>query len=387
MKRVEKSRGKGLPRLFRPSRWTPRVIATTLAIAVAASVSIAATPQNGAAPKPDTTLRDPSAGRAGTPTPELEVQYLAQEREAYAQGAIEVGLDGERTRVALFPKGVDPAGVSGLKIKISPYTISEYAAAEATVKDIGMSRTEGFSYSQRYDVETGQIIVTSGAPESKLDRLRKASTDIIRVEGGRSVTTTARNADPQPHLGGAAITVGAVPCSSGPVVKQGNGNMLQLTAGHCGGIGASVSYGGFGPASIVNSAYPTWDQALIGGTTFSPHIYFGNQTTSTVVKQVGAGASAVGLYYYTSGRTTGSQGHYVVSTNVTFNDWVNGYSWANIIYLSTPASQGGDSGGTVHTVSGSNAGVRGMVLGTDGVGVFAEPWSRIASRWSVTIAT
>lgn len=47
----------------------------------------------------------------------------------------------------------------------------------------------------------------------------------------------------------------------------------------------------------------------------------------------------------------------------------------------------GDSGGVVHTVSGSNAGVRGTHIGLIGPRGYVQRWSRIASALGVDVVT
>ncbi len=314
-------------------------------------------------------VRDANAGRAGTPIPEREAEVERATDIARGLGAVAVGAARPNEPIALFPAEVQvPKNLNGIQVLQSPFTTTEYEQAQALINRLGDNGRK-YSYSYVHDFESGQIIVATDAPQSDIRELERAFPTLLKIRPGDGPRPFSRQADAAPHWGGSRISVGSQNCTSGPIVKQANGNRLQLTAGHCWGIGHTLNSGGVPYGKVVNSAWPTWDQALFDNTTFGNKIYYGNPTTSSSVYQKDAGNPQSGLVYHKSGGTTGTSFHYVTSTHgVTCH---SGYCWAilramdNVSYVTY-----GDSGGTVHTVSGSNAGVRGRVMSGDSITVF-----------------
>ena len=358
----------------------PRQRLVTLAFSVV-GVSVMGVSGLIAATKTDVT-RPATAGRDGTPDDVAEANASRLATASEEAGSLGFGVDASGSYVALLPLDRPLPTIPGVRTQHAAFTKVSLDSTLAMLRSKATSSRNNYAFG--VDAASGKLVVRSNGPESEIAEVISKFPGVIKFEPTPALGPRSRNADTIPHYGGSLIDAPGGGCSSGPMVVRPDGTRYAVTAAHCWGIGAVVNSGGNPYGSVVNRAWPTWDQEIVGGSVYGFRIWYGTATTFTTVNQVGAGNPSVGLSYCTSGRSGTICGHVVTNTNVT--TCYSGQCFPGTIQATVDVPSG-DSGGTFHTVSGSSAGVRGMVTSGDGSYVYIEPWSRIASRWNVTIAT
>jgi hypothetical protein len=129
---------------------------------------------------------------------------------------------------------------------------------------------------------------------------------------------------------------------------------------------------------------------LISGQSYGASIYTGGVNSTTGAHVASAADPVVGFNNYChSGRTTGENcGHTVTSVNATVCT-SSGCKSPVIAFTGGVLPQGGDSGSPFYanSVGASDKHIRGHIIAVGGSTAYAEKWSRVASRFGVTIAT
>lgn len=171
----------------RPARLAAAV-ASAIALAVGGAV-VSVTPANvGEKPPPD-----PSYETTISLTAKEQSHRAWAERNAKKAGALDVGLSTAGDVVALFPAGEpvpDVRGIParGIRLKVSPFTREEYREATRAINRLAQRRpsltggtTAGYSYAYRYDADTGQIRLDTGAPPLHIQTLRRQFPHILVI--------------------------------------------------------------------------------------------------------------------------------------------------------------------------------------------------------------
>ncbi|MDG4764972.1 ricin-type beta-trefoil lectin domain protein [Solwaraspora sp. WMMD406] len=172
----------------------------------------------------------------------------------------------------------------------------------------------------------------------------------------------------------------SVLCSVGFAVAGG-----FVTAGHCGGVGASTAGSGVAQGTFRGSSFPGDDYAWVQtNANWVPRPWVNNYGGGTVTV-TGSQEAAVGAAVCRSGRTTGWRCGTITAKNVTVN-----YSGQLVYGLvsSTACAQPGDSGGSF--LAGTQAqGVTSGAGGTCGSGgtTVYQPVNEILSRYGLTLTT
>jgi hypothetical protein len=255
-------------------------------------------------------------------------------------------------------------------------------------------RTKGtkHTFGTYLDPASGKVVVETDAPAEVLTSL--VGTDATSVVVRRAAVSDSyhRRADVPSFWGGAGVTASHnVPwCSTGFSVKNGAGTRFMVTAGHCFTNGTSVyaETGGAPMGTVSGNGLPSQDMELIGGRSYGSSIYVGGVTSSTGNPVVAAADPVVGFNQYChSGRTTGENcGHTATSVNAQVCT-SSGCKAPVIAFTGGALPQGGDSGSPFYAKSGSNVHIRGIIIAVGGNTAYAEKWSRISSRFGVSIVT
>ena len=260
------------------------------------------------------------------------------------------------------------------------------------VKRNGTKHTFG-SY---IDASTGSIVLETDAPSDLVASLTDAVRDkgrVLKVRATKVKDNYSRKYDIPSYWGGAGVTasVGSAWCSTGFTVQNGAGTRFQVTAGHCfsNGTNTYTELGGRWMGSVSGNGISVGqDMELIGGSSYWGYIYTGGTNSSTGLPVVGAGDPVVGYSDYChSGRTTGENcGHRVNSVTAQVCTQT-GCKSPVIAFTGGVQSAGGDSGSPFYVKSSTSVWARGIIIAGNGTTSYAEKWSRIASRFGVSITT
>lgn len=254
---------------------------------------------------------------------------------------------------------------------------------------------EKFSYASHLDLETGNVVLQTDAPESVTDPLAKEFPGVIERREDKPVQDLFHRRDDVPAFwGGASIQSGGGTCTAGFAVRKPSGQRFLTTAGHCFAVGANVRtptgrlMGSVTERGTLNSFW-FWDNRdmeLFGGQSYSGRIYVGGVTSSSSKAVVGAGDPVAGVTgYCASGQTTGEQCNQTVQSTSAIVCTQTGCKWPVIEYTGGP-SQPGDSGAPFYLPGASGqVFARGAVIAGNGTTSYAEKWSRISSTFGVSI--
>lgn len=259
------------------------------------------------------------------------------------------------------------------------------AAADAVAARSWHPEANKYGYTSRIDAFTDQVAVATAAPPEVRDALAEKFPGLVRIDVSDEPTrllTGPRSISLRP------IEVGrrsaARSTTAPPVRASGSAPRPTGQRRHCGANGTVWNAGG-DSYGFTNARpdYPNTDVARVATSTYSPTVYDGGLATSSFLGVVGAGDPSGAIAIRASGRN-GSISATVTDLSASFTD-ADGTTTG--LFSATAGAQGGDSGGAVHTVSGSSAGVRGTVVATNGVRDFHQKWSRISAQLGVAILT
>ncbi len=173
---------------------------------------------------------------------------------------------------------------------------------------------------------------------------------------------------------------GNVLCSVGFAVNGG-----FVTAGHCGGVGATTSGSGVAQGTFRGSSFPGNDDAWVQTNSSWVSRPWVNNYAGGVVEVAGSQEAATGSSVCRSGRTTGWRCGTIQGKNATVN-----YSAGPVYGMTqtTACAEGGDSGGA--WVTGNQA--QGVTSGrsgncTTGGTTFFQPVAEILAAYGLTLTT
>ncbi len=187
--------GPHAPRTVSPARVPASrraIVATVSALVIGGAVFAASSPRRS--PAPDASPRV-SAIRL---TSAQQASRSHAERAALTAGAVTVGVSRDGDVVALFPAGEPLPAVPGIpgpgiRAVTTAFTHDEYREVTHAVNRLARRRnidgprptvTADYSYVIGYDVDTGQVRLTTAAPVSHIMRLRREFPDILVVTPG-----------------------------------------------------------------------------------------------------------------------------------------------------------------------------------------------------------
>ena len=291
----------------------------------------------------------------------LRTERLAQAQEAVARRQLGAGYAGswiERKDDGSFRFVVattrSNASVTGAHMRQARFSLKELEGAKSRLDDLqrlAANREQLLRGVQSWHVDptTNSVVVNvaPGMDASAVDFVAASGidADTVRVQTVPGTVQTTANI-----VGGFEYRInGSSLCSIGFSVTR-SGTRGFATAGHCGGVGASVSVSGQNVGTFQASRFPTNDRAWVS--VGSGHNLYGlvyNYSNSTYVPVRGSSEAAIGASLCRSGRTTGWKCGSITAKNVTVN-----YSVGPVYGLTqTNVCTGrGDSGGS--WITGSN---------------------------------
>lgn len=353
------------------------------ALVVIASTSAISAPDPNAAAEKDKAAGQQARAAAPLGPPAGRASSLAEEDAARATAAQSrvAALDSDEQKPGA---GAERAAASAAPVAGSRFT----GQSLQQVKDelIAKAGKPGVAYGFYYDARTDSVVVEGNLPEAQLPQTARAK-GLITYKHSADAGRVSRYNDSLPHWGGSAIFNGGVRCSSAFNVRNSAGTRLAVTAGHCGNLWSSWTSGSYFFGTMTSRApFPTWDLALLSGSSYGSYIYMGNSTG--VGTPTGAFSNpVVGSFYCTSGTTTFENcGKQVTSLSGTFCD-AAGCTPALATFQGGTMIAGGDSGGPLVLRGSTTVYPRGVVIARAGSTMFAEKWSTVASFWGVSGVT
>ncbi|MFF5568664.1 S1 family peptidase [Streptomyces sp. NPDC012623] len=292
--------------------------------------------------------------------------------------------DSNSLTVAVTDSGkAEAVRATGATVRVVKHSARQLDAAKAKIDAFAGSAPDGVG-SWGVDARTNQVVVNvvAGHQNDKdvrafVARARQAGPVTVE-EGAEAPSTTAAGT-----VGGDPYYTGNVRCSIGFSVNGG-----FVTAGHCGGTGASVSgWDGSYIGNFQGSTFPGNDYAWVnvGSGWWTVPVVLGWGTVSDQLVR-GSNEAPVGASICRSGSTTHWRCGTLLGKNITVN-----YGNGALVYSLTQTSacaEGGDSGGSF--ISGDQAqGVTSGASGncSSGGQSFYQPIKPILSRYGLTLQT
>lgn len=295
----------------------------------------------------------------------LQTEQVAQSQDAAARRRLGAAYGGswiERApdgsfRFVVASKAGTPA-IAGAQVRKVRYALAELDGARSRLDDLmrvaanRKSLLDGV-HSWHVDPATNSVVlsIARGAQARAID--------FVAASGIDAGTVRMQEVDgtPQPLatvIGGIEYTVNnASLCSVGFPVTRGTTRGF-VTAGHCGGVGATVRVSNQVVGTFQASRFPTNDRAWVS--VGSGHTLLGRVTNYSggFVSVRGSTEAAIGASLCRSGRTTGWRCGSITAKNVTVN-----YSVGPVYGLTqTNVCTGrGDSGGSWITSTGQAQGL------------------------------
>lgn len=286
------------------------------------------------------------------------------------------------------------AGAVDAAATVSDALARSSTAVQTRVRNYVSSHGTDHTFGVYADPATGRVVVETDAPSDVVSSLTANAGAPVTVRRHAVADSFSRRNDVSPFWGGAGIvlTKNVARCSSGYTVKNSAGTRFQVTAGHCftNGQTARTELGGVVVGTVTGNGLPSKDMELIKGKSYGSYIYTGGVNSTTAAHVASAADPVVGFANYChSGRTTGERcGHKVVSVTATVCT-SSGCKSPVIAFTGGVLPQGGDSGSPfyVGSTSGSDKHIRGHIIAVGGSVAYAEKWSRVQSRFGVSIVT
>lgn len=297
-------------------------------------------------------------------------QYLSVERVANAQGPaaeralgasyagswIERKADGSYGFVVATTR--NSADVSGADVRNVRFSLRDLDSAKARLDEVNKyafkrwASLEGV-HSWHVDPITNSVVVNiaPGATDRAIDFVALSGADVQTVRFATVPGTPQTTATIQ---GGIEYTVNnASLCSVGFPVTRGSTRGF-VTAGHCGGVGATVRVSNQVVGTFQASRFPSNDRAWVSiGSTHTVLPRVTNYSGGFVTVR-GSTEAAIGAALCRSGRTTGYRCGSITAKNITVN-YSNGPVYG--LTRTNVCTGRGDSGGSWITGAGQAQGV------------------------------
>ena len=278
---------------------------------------------------------------------------------------------------------------------------SALAKVQARIANYVAKHGTKYTFGTYADPATGDVVVDTNAPDSLVTSLTSLKSDKslasikVRTRKGKTTDAFHRRDDVPAFYGGGGILASGSLCSTGYAVKNWLGTRFMVTAGHCFANGTNVrtesnlrNVGTVSNRALASLGSGPVDMELLGGQAYAGRVFTGGVTSSTSIPVVAAGSAFVGYNNYChSGRTTGERcGH--TATSITAQVCTaTGCKFPVIAYTGGTIQQGGDSGGAFYAKDGSGAWIRGHVIASSSTTGYVETWTKVASRYGVSIVT
>lgn len=295
----------------------------------------------------------------------LQTERLAMTQEAAAQRQLGANFAGswiERKADGSFRYVVASTragrSIAGAEMRQVRHSLRDLEASKARLDDVRKRALDWKMlrgvHSWHIDPKTNSVVVNI-APDAMKDAIdfvavSGANADAVRIQVVPGKPQTTANI-----VGGYEYIVNnASYCSVGFSVTRGSTKGF-VTAGHCGGVGASVRVEGQYVGTFQASRFPYNDRAWVS--VGSSHRLYGlvyNYSTGSYPRVAGSSEAAIGASLCRSGRTTGWKCGSITAKNVTVNYDVGpvyGLTQTNV------CTGRGDSGGSWITGSGQAQGV------------------------------
>ncbi len=317
-----------------------------------------------------------------------------------------------RALVAKLTARLPKEAAEGLEVRVSERSADELREAWHAAFEPQKWRTAIASdvagMAVELDPEREAVVVTLGGEpprEGRLDTLAQPLQGVdagsVVVEYGGKAGRASRAADSAPHWGGARITkASGASCTAGFTARgKTTGTYYSVTAGHCGANGTDWHSGSsFYGTTAGRADYPDYDQARLGGSTYSPNIYTDGLDSFSSRVVTGANNGAVGDSVCASGQVTKAIcGIEIKALDATYCDNPGVESTCTYYLMRGRRDddkvivRDGDSGGPVYQRNTSlpRASIRGMVIAYDlsGVRLYAERYTSISDHLNVTAVT
>jgi hypothetical protein len=311
---------------------------------------------------------------------------------AYAAPAEPSKPDSGRSAAGLSPIAAD---VTARTKTVAVSAAVSQASSTVRSRIVSFVRAHGTKYSFGTFVHptTGKIVIETDAPSSVVSSLVGTYGGLVELRKQTISDNFSRRDDVPAFWGGAGITLTApsARCSAGYTVQNSAGVRFMVTAGHCftNGQTAVTELGGRVVGTVSGNGLPSQDMEIISGQAYSPFIYVGGVDSSTGNHVASAADSVVGFNDYChSGRTTGENCGHTSLSNDAMVCTSSGCKSPVTSFTGGTLPQGGDSGSPFYalSVSGPDKHIRGHIIAGGGSTFYAEKWSRVATRFGVTIA-
>jgi hypothetical protein len=263
----------------------------------------------------------------------------------FAGGWLERDTSGEFKYVVATTANAKAAQIPGAEIRQVRYSLRQLEDTMSGLNDIRSRATDARKLqgvqSWYVDVRSNSVVV-SVAPGAMLKAVdfvavSPANVDTIRFQAAEGIAMPAANV-----IGGNRYGSGGGSCSIGFSVTRGATKGFA-TAGHCGGVGTSVSIGGVTVGSVQARSFPSNDRAWASVRSSDTLVGAVNRYNGSNVAVRGSTESGVGAAICRSGYASGWRCGTITATNVTVN-----YSAGAVFGLrqSSACLTQGDSGGS-----------------------------------------
>jgi alpha-lytic endopeptidase len=265
--------------------------------------------------------------------------------DSFAGGWLERDANGEFKYVVATTSSARSASIDGVEIRQVSHSLRQLEDTMSQLNDIRIraadARTLQGVQSWYIDLRSNRVVVSMlpGAMLKAADfvAVSSANVDTIRFEAGDGVAMPAASV-----VGGNRYGSGGGSCSIGFSVTRGATKGFA-TAGHCGGVGTTVSIGGVNVGSVQARSFPSNDRAWASVRSVDTLVGAVNRYNGSNVAVRGSTESGVGAGICRSGFASGWRCGTITATNVTVN-----YSAGAVFGLrqSSACLTQGDSGGS-----------------------------------------
>lgn len=382
---------------MRTRRLVSTIVATLLAYGLWVTPTLSA----------DEVVRSQGGGSTAADEANLksEAMFAAYESVATAAGALGFYTDGSGTFVVVVPTAIAndfPLGDTnslGIPVRMESrnVTMADITKGEHEFAAIAADpQLRNASFVGHFSLEEGKLDVSGTASPATLQALLgRVSIPTIYTQHP-SVGRSSRHSDTKPFFGGAETQLHLSPfdCTTGFTVKNAIGSRYMATAGHCFLLNESPHSPGSGQVQgqvVFRAPYPQKDMELLflsGSPTYANKIYIGTTGIGTSVNGASNPVTGRPIYCH-SGATTLTQCNHTVTdfTGMACDENGQNCTFNLMSFTGGNPTDFGDSGAPFY-LPGTAVGIRGMVIGGDGVSQnVGDTWVQISSQFNVSIVT